>query len=283
MEIEQRFNPYKLFVGSFIPNCILRISDLSPTAKLCFARLSQYAGEKGECFPSITTLGKDIGTPKRTVFRALTELETYKLIKRIPRLDDKGDKTSNSYVFLVHKIYGEGWCQIDTTQCQNGTTGDAKMAHYSIRESDVKKDTPLQSDEPDCNAQPIKPKDPIQTQAKQPRPRSPQQQLMDNVIMGFIITAGVPSTDKEQLDKCLKSEYAKHAPYAKELLGFFNNNLDKCLRCTEAVATTLQSERLSWSPAAICRWKVDWNIQINKFGLYKGLGKGSDAVNKGGD
>ena len=37
------FNPYKLFVGSFIPEWLERRKEISPGAKLCYARLLRHA------------------------------------------------------------------------------------------------------------------------------------------------------------------------------------------------------------------------------------------------
>jgi hypothetical protein len=42
------FNPFNLFDGPVIASNILRNSDLSPSAKLVFARLTQFAGTHGK-------------------------------------------------------------------------------------------------------------------------------------------------------------------------------------------------------------------------------------------
>jgi hypothetical protein len=57
-------NPYKLFVGSFIPNWLLKREEISQGAKLCYARLCQYAGEDGECYPSQKKLAEALGIPE---------------------------------------------------------------------------------------------------------------------------------------------------------------------------------------------------------------------------
>lgn len=93
------YNPYKMFVGAFIPNWLLERPEISSGAKLCFARLAQYAGEKGEAFPSQETLGKELGVSERNARRYLKELEDNQIIQSVR----KGLGQSNTYRFLVHK------------------------------------------------------------------------------------------------------------------------------------------------------------------------------------
>jgi len=75
------YNPYKLFVGAFIPNWLLQRSEISGGAKLCFARLAQYAGQDGVAYPLQRTLAKELGVGERQVRRYLEELQGFKLIK----------------------------------------------------------------------------------------------------------------------------------------------------------------------------------------------------------
>lgn len=99
------YNPWRTFCGSFIPNAILRCRELSSTAKLTFGRLSQYAGEDGEAYPSYHTLGQEIGVERRQAIRAVRELERFGLIRPVTRHREDGGLTSNSYVFLWHAIF----------------------------------------------------------------------------------------------------------------------------------------------------------------------------------
>ena len=55
------FNPFLLFNGVWLPNGLLERTDLSPGAKLAYARLCQFAGRDGAAYPSIATLGREIG------------------------------------------------------------------------------------------------------------------------------------------------------------------------------------------------------------------------------
>ncbi|MFZ4859649.1 MAG: hypothetical protein ACOYL3_25025 [Desulfuromonadaceae bacterium] len=46
----ETYNPWRLFVGFFIPNVITRSTELSSTAKLVFGKLCQFAGENGQAY-----------------------------------------------------------------------------------------------------------------------------------------------------------------------------------------------------------------------------------------
>src|SRR5688572_3926181 len=58
------FNPYRMWVGSFIPNWLMR-QKISPGAKLAYARLAQYAGKDGQCYPSQKDLADELGVGER--------------------------------------------------------------------------------------------------------------------------------------------------------------------------------------------------------------------------
>ena len=95
----RRYNPYKLFVGSMIPNWLMRRTEISANSKLLFARICQYAGEDGEAYPSQVTLAKELGMPTRNMQRALEELRKNGLIEAKRR----GAGRSNGYIFLTHE------------------------------------------------------------------------------------------------------------------------------------------------------------------------------------
>ena len=99
------YNPWRVFVGSFIPNAVLRCGQLSATAKLVFGRLCQYAGENGQSYPTYTTLGNEVGVGRRQAIRAIKELEDFGLIKPVDRYRVDGGSASNVYVFLWHGIF----------------------------------------------------------------------------------------------------------------------------------------------------------------------------------
>ena len=118
------YNPWRVFVGSFIPNAVLRCSYLSPTSKLIFGRLCQYAGENGQSYPTYSTLGHEVGIERRQAIRAVKELENFGLIRAIGRSRSDGGSTSNIYVFLWHGIFsGEDSLHPDVS---NDTGGSVK-------------------------------------------------------------------------------------------------------------------------------------------------------------
>jgi hypothetical protein len=94
----RRINPWRLFIGSFVPNWLLCRKEVSSGAKLCYARLAQFAGRAGECYPKQETLAVELGVSSRTVRAHLAELEKFKLIES----QQKGLKMPNSYFFLNH-------------------------------------------------------------------------------------------------------------------------------------------------------------------------------------
>ena len=68
-------NPYQIFVGAFIPNCIMQSTQLTPSEKLVYARLNQFAGKNGKCYPSQTLLAEEVGLKVDTVQKILKSLE----------------------------------------------------------------------------------------------------------------------------------------------------------------------------------------------------------------
>jgi DNA-binding transcriptional ArsR family regulator len=84
-----------MIIGTFapIPNKILCRRDLSHGAKLCCARLIQYAGKDGKAFPKLTTLADELGMSVRAVQRFISELEEADLVK----IERRGRGYSNLY------------------------------------------------------------------------------------------------------------------------------------------------------------------------------------------
>ncbi len=71
--------------------------DLSPRSKLVYMYLKDRANKEGQCWPSIQTIGRDLGLSRSTVKRALKDLEQAAILTRQGRKrENKGD-TSNLY------------------------------------------------------------------------------------------------------------------------------------------------------------------------------------------
>lgn len=103
-----RFNPTQIFIGSFIPNVLMRYPGLSDGAKLAWARLGQYAGHNGVCYPALSTLANELGKSKRQVQRVLSELEEQGFIEReAPDQEAKGRRQTTRYYFTWHAIFAD--------------------------------------------------------------------------------------------------------------------------------------------------------------------------------
>lgn len=98
--------PKEFLQGAFLPNCIMRLRDLSPGAKLVLARLFQYSNDDGVAWPKHETLADEVGKSKRHAMRLVKELETkgFVLIERAERGDRLLHK-SNRYRFPNHPAY----------------------------------------------------------------------------------------------------------------------------------------------------------------------------------
>jgi hypothetical protein len=120
------YNPYKKFVGSFVPNWLMCRPEVSQGAKLCFGRLAQYAGKNGLCYPSQELLAIELGVKVRQARKYLKELENHKLI-----MIEKTQHKSNCYQFLVHN-----WSEMQKDRHYNtGTIGPVipALLHRSYR------------------------------------------------------------------------------------------------------------------------------------------------------
>ncbi|HVY65937.1 MAG TPA: helix-turn-helix domain-containing protein [Gammaproteobacteria bacterium] len=95
----ERFNPYRAFAGCVLPSWLLRARDVSMGAKLAYARLAQYAGETGVAWPTVATLGAELGVSERQARSYLAELRGHRLIEQE---DDPQHRSSSKFFFLRH-------------------------------------------------------------------------------------------------------------------------------------------------------------------------------------
>lgn len=101
--MSQRFNPYRQFVGSFIPNSLMSYPGLTPAAKLLWARLAQYAGKDGGCFPSQKRLAGDLAITDRHVRNILNELVSKGFLEKVaPSFHEQIKGKTCKYFFLLH-------------------------------------------------------------------------------------------------------------------------------------------------------------------------------------
>ncbi len=93
------YNPERLFTGIFIPDAMVRMSTLSPGAKLLFGRLCWHINDEGDCFPTRETLGKEIGMSESSIRDFLRELEAEKFVARL-----RSGPQANYYKFPWHPL-----------------------------------------------------------------------------------------------------------------------------------------------------------------------------------
>jgi hypothetical protein len=79
-------------------------ADLGPYALAVYVALLRYAGRKDECFPSLKTLGDQLGMGKDSVIKAIDTLKRKQLISVKHRRDKAGDAASNLY--FIREVVG---------------------------------------------------------------------------------------------------------------------------------------------------------------------------------
>ena len=77
--------------------------DLPHRAVTVYVYLCDRASNDGECFPSTQTMSKDLHLGRRTIFRALKDLEDNGLIHRTRRRSRNGGWTSSLIRLEVDK------------------------------------------------------------------------------------------------------------------------------------------------------------------------------------
>ena len=102
------FIPYKVFIGVFIPNCVLEAEDLPPSAKLLYGVLSSYSGKNGRCYPSQAVIAEKVKLKEDTVYRLLHILSMGGYIKIIPPSGiNRLKHYNNEYKFLWKETFDE--------------------------------------------------------------------------------------------------------------------------------------------------------------------------------
>jgi hypothetical protein len=98
--IGDRFIPWRRFRGVMIPDPVLA-SDLSLGAKVCYGVLARFAGENGECFPTMQTIGVRIGVSDRQASTYVAELVRNGFVSRARG----GSGRPNRYGFVWHPSF----------------------------------------------------------------------------------------------------------------------------------------------------------------------------------
>ena len=72
-------------------------AELPHRAVAVYMYLKNRANRHGSCFPAVGTIADDLSLSRRTVYRALDELEQHGFIKRYARWRAKGGRSSSLY------------------------------------------------------------------------------------------------------------------------------------------------------------------------------------------
>jgi predicted transcriptional regulator len=95
LSVGDTFNPFSLFDGALV-----RCPDLTPSEKLVFVRLMQFAGGKGKAWPSIERIAEEVALSVPQARRCVSALAGKGLLRRVAR-----SGRSNESEFLWHAIY----------------------------------------------------------------------------------------------------------------------------------------------------------------------------------
>jgi DNA-binding transcriptional MocR family regulator len=89
-------------------NNFIRNPKYSINQKMVYLALQSYAGAVTSCYPSKSTLAKDLNTSTKTIERVLKELENLGAILVINQITENNRKTSNMYMLCdIDKNTGE--------------------------------------------------------------------------------------------------------------------------------------------------------------------------------
>jgi hypothetical protein len=73
--------PLRAWQGNILPYWLMSRQEVSPSAKILYARLCGYCGEREFCWPTKETLAKELGLTSRQIRRLINELEKIGLIE----------------------------------------------------------------------------------------------------------------------------------------------------------------------------------------------------------
>ena len=80
---------------------VQKLDGLSMKDKFTLFMLASYADEAGSCFPSLSTLAKNMGCSRRTVAYAIESLQDKGYIQVISRFNEKGKQTTSRFVLTL--------------------------------------------------------------------------------------------------------------------------------------------------------------------------------------
>lgn len=102
------------------------ILDISQHAKLVYCLFNSYAGNSGKCYPSLTTISKNLKMGRATVLKSVAELVDIGLLEVETRYKKDGSKSSNMYYPMMIDESFEGSSQPEPPQFSQKTTGSSQ-------------------------------------------------------------------------------------------------------------------------------------------------------------
>ena len=134
------------FTFTIVPHWLLEV--LKPIELTTYIALGQYADNKTkECWPSVSTLAKDIDRSRYSTIKALQGLEEKNVIEVKQRFKDKGEQTSNLYILKLTPPSRK----LDTDSKENKTPRDIENLTQTI--SNITKSNELYFDTYDKQVQ----------------------------------------------------------------------------------------------------------------------------------
>lgn len=128
---------------SICPQKVYKNKALDGTDIKVYLAIQGFADENGFCFPSVARIADICGVSKRTVFRSLKTLESFKLLAREQRMRNTGGNTSNAYYLKLEPDASEvtslsrGECQ----PCHGGGVTDVTPNKNQYNQNIFKKQT----------------------------------------------------------------------------------------------------------------------------------------------
>jgi len=149
MEIGDLFNPKGLFVGSFIPDAVSKLTSITPTDKLVYGRLMRYAGEDGQCYPKQSEIAIECGVSLSAVTKSIANLLDAKLLVVVaPTGIERIKHFRNKYFFAWHKIFEN--CKLRTSKIYLSEDVNFTCASKRVRvkENHIKPIKPFSAENP---------------------------------------------------------------------------------------------------------------------------------------
>jgi len=141
MKVGEKFNPFRIFNGIYIPEALVKVpvSQLSQGAKIAYGRLCRYGGRDGKTYPNREDLACEIGCSVRQLDNYIKELKDFRLID----VKRTGLGKNNEYFYLWHELFDSNISSENIRDAvmqwqYSSTTNKKKVAITLYKESNSK-------------------------------------------------------------------------------------------------------------------------------------------------